>query len=278
MSREYAVPRFKIYNEARVRSIADLEWLSRNLPGWVFRGQADSRWRLQPALERLSSTAPFEELERRGVRDFKAQWLSMDRPAPPEDDYLNWLGLARHHGVPTRLLDFTTSLAVAVYFAHREGGERSPAVWAVNGLILAKLLSSQVVEAQRGQLAFDDPVQGWSVFNRLYPHRVHGFGAAVFAPRGNNMRMTAQNGVFLAALNMNHSLEQNLYGMFDRDPVELFETGPQGHYTDVRKDSTLRGLQKAPVLKLELTMESPNEVEEFLTNEGITESELFPDE
>jgi len=122
--------------EISVSSWTEFMALSTTLDGWAFRGQKDARWPLITSLERyLSAYMPdrssWRLREERAIRIFRRKahnYLSDTRVL--END-LRCLALMQHHGAPTRLLDFTKSPFVAVFFA-LEQATRDAAIYALN--------------------------------------------------------------------------------------------------------------------------------------------------
>ncbi len=105
-------------------------------PRWIFRGQKDSSWGLEPSLERvmrdfkkpLSEMRPFED---RLLGQFKRDFHRYSQYLPEDRDKLEWLTLMQHHGAPTRLLDWTYSFYVALFFAVESTPEdQTCAIWA----------------------------------------------------------------------------------------------------------------------------------------------------
>ena len=100
-----------------------------------FRGQADSKWRLEPKIYRLLKSLKIEEalrIEFDSIRYFKQQArVFLSSQLIPEDDNIGaWLALMQQYGAPTRMLDWTTSFNVALYFAVTdEPFDRPGAVW-----------------------------------------------------------------------------------------------------------------------------------------------------
>jgi hypothetical protein len=77
----------------------------------VFRGLARSDFSNVSSLARLEGE--YVSLERHLLRNFR-KYAHREAPGPTVWD---WLSLASHHGLPTRLLDWTYSPLVALHFA-----------------------------------------------------------------------------------------------------------------------------------------------------------------
>lgn len=95
---------------------------------WIFRGDADSSYNLQPGIERAAiGSLEWPGLEVLVSAEFKRRARAHTEAHLIPDDELTWLALMQHYTIPTRLLDFTYSPYVALYFAVRAGLEKNGA-------------------------------------------------------------------------------------------------------------------------------------------------------
>ena len=105
-----------------VNELSDLPRLNIEKHRRLFRGQANSDWHLQPKIWRELKGIECEEalrLEFDSIRYFRERaHLFLDtKLIPHEGDPGGWLALMQHYRAPTRMLDWTTSPNVALYFA-----------------------------------------------------------------------------------------------------------------------------------------------------------------
>ncbi|MGA2905734.1 MAG: FRG domain-containing protein [Candidatus Korobacteraceae bacterium] len=83
---------------------------------WIFRGVSSPEHYPIPSIGRKAIYGPYYRAqEERLLLEFKYRAVALMR-APDFDDW-HWLAYAQHLGVPTRLLDWTTSPLIAAFFA-----------------------------------------------------------------------------------------------------------------------------------------------------------------
>lgn len=104
---------------------------------FVYRGAADSSWGLETSLYRMGGA--FENVERPLLRSFKKY---AETGSIPGDSLWIRLSVAQHHGLPTRLLDWTLSPKVALHFATAEEDfyDQDAAIWRINIPEIKRLL------------------------------------------------------------------------------------------------------------------------------------------
>lgn len=83
-----------------------------------YRGQANAAWSVVAPIHRhIQQMKRHPSVEQAFMFQFRAQARSRHAKCPDRDDSFGWLSLMRHFGLPTRILDWTTSLMVATTFA-----------------------------------------------------------------------------------------------------------------------------------------------------------------
>lgn len=120
---------------------------------WLFRGVTDVEHGLLPKVGREKTRklkqvpgsterkrVPYRLEDERAVLSMFRQQARAHLQSVPQSD-LEWLAIAQHFGLPTRLLDWTDSLLVAAWFAVEKGGAKKAdsAIWVAKGVRTASL-------------------------------------------------------------------------------------------------------------------------------------------
>lgn len=103
--------------------------LQRYRSSFAFRGLVNADWSMPTSLMRLGEDC--KSLEKHLLRNFRKYAY---REVVERDSFWYWLIIAQHHGLPTRLLDWTYSPFVALHFATNDLGrmDKDGVVWCVN--------------------------------------------------------------------------------------------------------------------------------------------------
>lgn len=119
---------------ASITSVTDLlaaanelrqEW---NGEVW-WRGQSSASYLLVPGAYRIDRGVRAEQ--NLSLR-FRQYAQTRHEKCPPHDDFCSWLFLAQHYGLPTRLLDWSESPLVSLFFAADANSELDASLYALH--------------------------------------------------------------------------------------------------------------------------------------------------
>lgn len=101
---------------------------------WIFRGQENSSWELVPAIDRITHQKIARRIFEAGLLEEFARRARPFLSREPTNRW-EWLALAQHHGLPTRMLDWTTNPLVGLHFAVENPACNSDStVWCLKGV------------------------------------------------------------------------------------------------------------------------------------------------
>jgi hypothetical protein len=120
--------------------------------GFVFRGQAKADWGLLPKAGRPEFYLP----DNRDLGRFSTWGRKAVAYTSLSSSYLEQLALAQHHGLATRLLDWSMNPLVACYFACAGHSDDEGAVWMyeLEGPLMTDEVTRETVERQSGVWAY----------------------------------------------------------------------------------------------------------------------------
>ena len=105
------------------------ESIKRYRSPYAFRGLSDKTYPLHTSLRRLGGD--FPTLEHYMLRNFKKY---AHRDVVEKDSIWHWLSIDQHHGLPTRLLNWTYSPFIASHFVteNQDKYDVDGIIWTVN--------------------------------------------------------------------------------------------------------------------------------------------------
>lgn len=124
--------------------------ISRYRSKFVYRGMADRNHDLKTSLKRICDG--YEFLEKSLIRNFIKYSTSSFKG---KMGFWNYLSIAQHHGLPTRLLDWTYSPYVALHFATKdiEQFDIDGCIWCINFVEVKKILPERLLNILNNESA-----------------------------------------------------------------------------------------------------------------------------
>ena len=166
-----------------------------------------------------------------------------------KSNILEWLSLMRHYGAPTRLLDWTYSFFIALYFA-AESAEGDFAVWAIdvrwcNTQSKLRLAKAGVSDVDH-RICRDPHYQKIETFKLLFCREPPEPLVSRINPFVLNQRLAVQKGLFLCPGDVSQTFESNLEDLPDSESPVIKMTLDESlhrevlrrlHYMNIARDT-----------------------------------------
>jgi hypothetical protein len=208
---------------------------------WCFRGDGCRDEGFKTSLERAAvdrwgrSWGELPQIEEGLLRRFKREVHLYLSNEPDEGDLIGWLSLMRHHGAPTRLLDWSYSFFVSLFFAIERADPGEPtSVWAMD---LSRIWErAHALEHLKPHLDRDPNAKREETVRAVIDHDPRQPVVFRLNPWKMNRRLIVQQSVFLVPGNVTMSFMDNLRAM--GDPEDFLVEIPLSTDREFLKEAT----------------------------------------
>ena len=230
----------RLYVETYLENWDDIFKLyNRFLMAFVFRGQGSADWAMSSSLERMAkryhprhyNIYAINDYEEDNLKEFKWKYPGYEKSnIPADNEVIEWLSIMQHYGAPTRLVDFSFSLYVALFMAMDSLLEdEDSAIWGLNQLVCRDIFFQNKEELesnckdkdemefciyQEANTALLDNING---LKREYTKGIY-----LVKPHLVTERLVRQQGLFAIQSDPNSSFEDNLFSIAsNEEPIDI---------------------------------------------------------
>lgn len=211
--------------EIKLSTMADIIRYLNELPNnFIYRGQSDASWGLDSTLERLLGSNWTKEnarkFEDRSISVFKSKYHIYKNLEHSPTSKLSWLSVMQHYGTPTRLIDFSESPYIALYFALESYSPLSDKDFSIFAIDYSAIMEKSILHIKHKDSKFSETRNSISEYpDKIFEDVVDRFSYDVLwitEPLELNARIDRQSGTFLLSGNREKTIDSILKsGMYN---------------------------------------------------------------
>lgn len=258
--------------EIRLQSCDDLQYFSSLDIKYSYRGQSNCEWPLQTTFERFLKgkvcRISKECIERKILERYRSEFSVFSNELgydPRTQNTLDALADIQHYGGPTRLLDWTSSFNIALFFTVFKNDEFDAAVYCLRNIVF-NCATFDIRDILRGQNIAPRVTE--SLPPSLDKKRLLYF----HVPGRKNKRIICQKGHFIYSGSAKTKFTEALSYVLDDMPIQFTANG------DSTSDRLIKEvLLRSTLIKVIVPRSLIPAVRQYLAQSGISVKTLFPD-
>lgn len=260
----------------------------RFMSNFVFRGQGNADWGLNTSLARMveghhpnfiDKTMPAF-YEQRMMEEFQWKYPIYEKShIPGPEESIEWLSLMQHYGSPTRMLDFSYSMYVAMFMAIDGSFYPKSAIWALNKSVISeRVVEKYCAENNTDVVAVADLDrytynEAMSAINNRFVGSKEKPELFLYAtrPQMSNERINRQQGLFVIPSSIEVGFGEILKNYYN----DSFHV-TMGFDDVVRMSADHYGQHTVSVLKIEIPKNLKYGISNVLRQMNITSETMYP--